>query len=188
MHVMAGDAFITEFRIALNMRGISHPFFDEIPRDIVDNIHQRADLSAVYYTPQAIFAQLKASWPVVANTFIKLRDIPADSVALFHCSTYAQRYDYRAAEPNMKAVVLSKGYDIGFCTGRSFTRHYCSDLMYADRFFSYRFGDRKYWFVCYSSSLDDPELVSDKLEELFGAERGSEIFAQLSLMMYREWD
>ncbi len=185
---MAGDAFITEFRIASSVREISHSFFAEIPRDIVDNIHQNADLSAVYYTPQAMFAQLKASWPVIANTFIKLRDIPADSVALFHCSTYAQRYDYHTAEANMKAIVLSKGYDIGICTGRSFTRHYCSDLMYADRFFSYRFEDRKYWFICYSSSLDDPELIRDKLEDLFGSERGAEIFEKLSQMINRKGD
>jgi hypothetical protein len=48
-----------------------------------------------------------------------------------------------------------------------------------DRFFSYRFGDRKYWFICYLSSLDDAELISDKFSELFGARRGPEVFGWL---------
>ncbi|MDD1720875.1 MAG: hypothetical protein LUP95_02710 [Euryarchaeota archaeon] len=185
---MAGYAFITKFRIASSTHETSQPFFTGIPRDVVEKIHQRADLSAVYYTPKTVFTQLKSSWPVVTSTFIQLRDIPADSVVLFHCSTYAQRYDYHAEEANMKAIVLSKDYDIGICTGRSFARHYCSDLMYADRLFSYRFGDRKYWFVCYSSTLDDLQLISDKLEDLFGTERGQEIFAKLSQMMHPKWD
>ncbi len=154
----------------------------------MEKIHQRTDLSAVYYAPQAVFKQLKSNWPGTASAFIHLRDVPADSVVLFHCSTYTQRYDYHAEEANMKAIVLSKDYDIGICTGRSFARHYCSDLMYADRFFSYRFGDRKYWFVCYSSSLDDPELISDKLKDLFGTERGQETFAKLSQMTHLEED
>ncbi|MGZ4903490.1 MAG: hypothetical protein ACXVIG_00995 [Halobacteriota archaeon] len=185
---MAGDTFVTEFRVTSSTLEKSQLFPVEVPRDVVENIHQRADLSAVYYTPQAVFAKLKACWPIVASAFIQLRNIPADSVVLLHCSTYAQHYDYHAEEANMKAIVLSKGYDIGICTGRSFTRHYCSDLMYADRFFSYRFGDRKYWFVCYSSSLDDPELISDKLEHLFGAERGPAIFAKLSPMIRHKGD
>ena len=177
---MTGGSFITEFRVTRNIDEPAHLFFAGISRDIAKNIHQHTDLSAVYYAPQAIFANVKAGWPDIASRFVQLRDIPADSVTLFHCSTYAQRYDYYAEEANMKAIVLSKDYDIGICTGRTFTRHYCSDLMYADRFFSYRFGDRKYWYVCYSSSLDDPELIADKLEDLFGAEKGQEIFVGLS--------
>jgi hypothetical protein len=61
-----------------------------------------------------------------------------------------------------------------------------------DRFFSYRFGDRKYWFICYLSSLDDAELISDKFSELFGPRRGPEVFAwleaTLSLEMARRYN
>ncbi|MGZ4905378.1 MAG: hypothetical protein ACXV5T_01345 [Halobacteriota archaeon] len=181
---MAGGSFITEFRVTRSVDEPARPSFAGISRDIAKNIHQRTDLSAVYYAPQAIFANVKTGWPNIASRFVRLRDIHADSVTLFHCSTYAQRYDYYPEEENMKAIVLSKDYDISICTGRTFTRHYCSDLMYADRFFSYRFGDRKYWYVCYSSTLDDPELIADKLEDLFGAEKGQEIFAGLGHQLW----
>ncbi len=184
---MNNDEFITEFSVAASTREQSQMTLAQIPRDIAESIYQRSDLSSVYYAPQVVFAKLKARKASLASALVELRNIPIDSVALFHCSTYAQRYDYRAEEANMKAIVLSKDYDIGICTGRSFTRHYCSDLMYMDRFFSYRFGDRKYWFICYSSSLDDPQLISNKLDDLFGAERGPEIFARLSQTMYLAW-
>ncbi len=185
---MTSDAFITEFCATLSASENTHPFFVELPRDIVEKIHQRTDLSAVYYAPGAVFAKLEATLPVVASTFSQVRRIPVDCVILFHCGTYVQRYDYLAEEANMKAILLSKGYDIGICTGRAFTRHYCSDLMYTDRFFSYRFGDRKYWFACYSSSTDTPELISDKLGDLFGSERGPEVFAKLGQLKRHKSD
>jgi hypothetical protein len=82
-------------------------------------------------------------------------------------------------ELNIKSIILSKGYDIGVCTGRSFVKFFCSDLIYADRFFSYPFGDRKYWFICYLRSIDDPEVISDKFVELFGPSRGPNVFVWL---------
>jgi hypothetical protein len=90
-----------------------------------------------------------------------------------------KRFDYVKEELNIKSIILSKGYDIGVCTGRSFVKFFCSDLVYADRFFSYRFGDRKYWFICYLRSIDDTELISDKFIELFGPSRGPNVFAWL---------
>lgn len=182
---MTGDSFIIEFRVTRSMDEPARPFFAGISHDVAKNVHQCADLNDVYYAPLTIFAKLKAEWPKIANRLLALREIPADAVTLFHCSTYAQRFDYHEEEANMKAIVLSKGYDIGICTGRTFTRHHCSDLMYADRSFSYRFGDRKYWYVCYSSSLDDPELIATKLKDLFGAENGQEIFAGLSYRLQK---
>ncbi len=177
---MTNDASITEFNIPSIEPQQFCLFFVEIPHDIIEHVHQRSDLSAVYYTPETVFAKLKTLWPATAGDLLQARKIPADSATLLHCSTYTQRYDYRAEEVNMKAILLSKGYDIGICTGRSLTKHYCSDLMYSDRFFSYRFGDRKYWFICYSRSLDKSELISDKLGDLFGPDRGPEIYAKLS--------
>ncbi len=176
---MASDAFITEFRIASGSFEVSQRLTTGMRRGLTDYVHQRSDLSNVYYTPHAFFDRLKTSEPDIARVLVKLRDIPVDSVVLLHCNSYAQRYDYRSEETNMKAIVLSKEYDIGICTGRTFARHFCSDLMYADRFFSYRFGERKYWFTCYSSTLDDPQLISDTLARLFGTERGAAIFTEL---------
>ncbi len=181
---MAGD-FIVEFCLPSGVRERAHRFLAEMPRDILQSIHQRSDLSDVYYAPHAMFGKLNTNWPSTLERLIPLKEIPADSVVLLHCSTYTKRYDYLSQEVNLKAIVLSKGYDIGICTGRTFTRHYCSDLMYVDRFFSYRFGDRKYWFICYSSSLDDEQLINDKLEELFGAERGPTIYLELKQIINR---
>ncbi len=177
---MTNDASITEFSIPSIEPEQSCLFFAGVPHDIIEHVHQCSDLSAVYYAPEAAFVKLKTIWPATTRERLQTRTIPADSVILLHCSTYTQRYDYRSEEANMKAIMLSKGYDVGICTGRSLTKHYCSDLMYTDRYFSYRFGDRKYWFICYSSSLDKPELISDKLGDLFGPDRGPEIYVKLS--------
>ncbi len=179
------NGFITEFCITSDIGKPRQSFLTEIPRDVVQKIHQRVDLSAIYYTPQTVFADLQERCSSIAHNFVKLRDIPAESVILFHCSTYAQRYDYHAEELNMKAIILSKEYDIAICTGRTLSKHYCSDLMYVDRFFSYRFGDRKYWFTCYSRLNDGLQLIRDKLEDLFGSERGLQIFTQLSQQISR---
>ena len=170
---------IVEFRITPKESGQKQPILVAMQPDIKERIHRCADLSPVYYTPSDVYTELKANWLDAYGTLDYLKAIPNDSVAIFHCGSYANRFDYKKEELNMKAIVLSKGYNIAICTGRSFVRYYCSDLMYIDRFFSYRFGDRKYWFVCYSNSADDPELINDKFVELFGADQGSQVFAKL---------
>ncbi|MGZ4913552.1 MAG: hypothetical protein ACXV3T_01320, partial [Halobacteriota archaeon] len=60
---MAGGSFITEFRVTRSVDEPARPSFAGISRDIAKNIHQRTDLSAVYYAPQAIFANVKTGWP-----------------------------------------------------------------------------------------------------------------------------
>jgi len=173
------EAGITEFRITLRERERRQPQLPGIQQLIKNRIHQSADLSDVYYAPSAAYAELEATWLAAQGTLSVVKTIPADDVAVLHCSTYVKRFDYAREELNIKSIILSKGYDIAVCTGRSFVRYSCSDLIYMDRFFSYRFGDRKYWFICYLSSLDDAELISDKFSELFGARRGPEVFAWL---------
>jgi hypothetical protein len=173
------EAALTEFCITMRDHERLRPQLAGVQELLKDSIHQSADLSDVYYAPSDVFAELEATWSTAQGTLTAIKTIPADSVAVLHCSTYVQRFDYLREEPNIKAIILSKGYDIGVCTGRSFVKYYCSDLIYMDRFFSYRFGDRKYWFICYLSTLDDSELISDKFAELFGARRGPEVFAWL---------
>ncbi|MGA3199450.1 MAG: hypothetical protein ABSD89_08600 [Halobacteriota archaeon] len=176
---------IVEFRITLRDQERRQPKLS-VQELIKDRIHQSADLSDLYYAPSDAYAELKATWSASDGTLSMVKTIPADSVAVLHCSTYVKRFDHTREELNIKAIVLSKGYDIGVCTGRSFVKYACSDLMYADRFFSYRFGDRKYWFICYLSSLDDAELISDKFVELFGARRGAQVFAWLKEVLSLE--
>lgn len=173
------EAGITEFRITLRDHERRQPQLSGIQQLVKDRIHQSADLSDVYYAPSAAYAELEATWSAAQGTLSVVKTILADDVAVLHCSTYVKRFDHAREELNIKSIILSKGYDIGVCTGRSFVRYSCSDLIYADRFFSYRFGDRRYWFVCYLSSLDDAELISDKFSELFGARRGPHVFAWL---------
>ena len=170
-------ASITEFRVAMRDR----EFLQLVGvRELLrESIQQSADLSDTYYAPSDVYAELEATWSAAEGTLSVVKTIPADAVAVLHCSTYVKRYDYAREEPNIKSIILSKGYDIGVCTGRSFVKYSCSDLLYADRFFSYRFGDRKYWFICYLSSVDDSELISDRFAELFGPQRGPEVFAWL---------
>jgi hypothetical protein len=171
------EASITEFRVTTRDRERLH--LAGARELLKGRIHQSADLSETYYAPSDAYAELEASWSAAEGTLNVIKTIPADVVAVLHCSTYVKHHDYAREEPNIKSIILSKGYDIGVCTGRSFVKHYCSDLIYMDRFFSYRFGDRKYWFVCYLSTVDDAELISDKCAELFGARRGPEVFAWL---------
>jgi len=173
------EASITEFRITLCDHERCQPPLSGIQQLVKDRIHQSADLSDVYYAPSAAYAELEAAWSAAQGTLRVVKMIPADDVAVLHCSTYVKRFDHAREELNIKSIILSKGFDIGVCTGRSFVKYYCSDLIYMDRFFSYRFGDRKYWFICYLSSLDDAELISDKFSELFGARRGPEVFEWL---------
>ena len=175
------EASITEFRITMRDRKLLQLVG---ARELLRlSIHQSADLSDTYYASSDAYAELEATWSTSEGTLRAIRTIPADAVAVLHCSTYVERYDYAGEESNIKSIVLSKGYDIGICTGRTFVKYSCSDLIYADRFFSYRFGDRKYWFVCYLSALDDSELISDKFVELFGVSRGPEVFAWLEDML-----
>jgi hypothetical protein len=170
---------ITEFRMSLRDRERLQPQLVGVQERFKDRIHQSSDLSDIYYAPSDVYEEVEATWSAAEGTLSVVKTIPADAVAVLHCSTYVKRYDYAREEPNIKSIILSKGYDIGVCTGRSFVKFYCSDLIYIDRFFSYRFGDRKYWFGCYLSALDDAELISDKFAELFGARRGPEVFAWL---------
>ena len=170
---------IVEFRITLRDQERRQPKLSAIQEQIKHRIHRSADLSDLYYAPSDTYAELEATWSAFDGTLSMVKTIPAYSVAVLHCSTYVKRFNHTREELNIKSIVLSKGYDIGICTGRSFVKYACSDLMYADRFFSYRFGDRKYWFVCYLSSLDDAELISDRFVELFGARRGPQVFAWL---------
>jgi len=177
---------IVEFRITLRDRERRQPKLAAILEQIKDRIHQSADLSDRYYAPSDTYAELEATWSASDGTLSMVKTIPAYSVAVLHCSTYVKRFNHTREELNIKSIVLSKGYDIGICTGRSFVKYACSDLMYADRFFSYRFGDRRYWFVCYLSSLDDAELISDRFIELFGARRGPQVFAWLAEVLSLE--
>lgn len=170
---------ITEFRILFHDLERLQPKFVGVHELLKDGIHQSADLSDIYYAPSDVYAELEATWLEAEGTLTTIKTIPADSVAVLHCSTYVKRFDYVKEELNIKSIILSKGYDIGVCTGRSFVKFFCSDLVYADRFFSYRFGDRKYWFICYLRSIDDTELISDKFIELFGPSRGPNVFAWL---------
>ena len=173
------EASITQFRITLRDEERLQPQLSGIEELLKDSIHQSADLSDMYYAPSDAYAELEATWSAAEGTLSVVKMIPADAVAVLHCSTYVKRYDYAREELNIKSIVLSKGYDIGICTGRRLLQYACSDLLYADRFFSYRFGDRRYWFVCYASSVDDVKLISDKFEELFGPRRGLQVFAWL---------
>jgi hypothetical protein len=177
---------IAEFRITLRDHERCQPKLSAIHELIKDRIHQSADLSDLYYAPSDAYAELEATWSASDGTLSMVKTIPADSVAVLHCGTYVKRFDHTKEELNLKSIVLSKGYDIGVCTGRSFVKYACSDLIYADRFFSYRFGDRRYWFVCYLSSLDDAELISDRFVELFGTRRGSQVFAWLKEVLSLE--
>jgi hypothetical protein len=171
------EASITEFRVTMRDRErLQLAGVQELLRDC---IQQSADLSDTYYAPSDVYAELEATWSAAEGTLSVVKTIPADAIAVLHCSTYVKRYNYAREEPNIKSIILSKGYDIGVCTGRSFVKYNCSDLLYADRFFSYRFGDRKYWFVCYLSSVDGAELISDRFVELFGTRRGPKVFAWL---------
>ena len=177
---------IAEFRITLRDHERRQPKLSAIHELIKDRIHQSADLSDLYYAPSDAYAELEATWSASDGTLSMVKTIPADSIAVLHCSTYVKRFDHTKEELNIKSIVLSKGYNIGVCTGRSFVKYACSDLIYADRFFSYRFGDRRYWFVCYLSSLDDAELISDRFVELFGTRRGSQVFAWLKEVLSLE--
>lgn len=173
------EAAIAEFRITSRDPERPQPHLAGIQKLFKDSIHQSTDLSNVYYAPSDVYAELEATWSTAEGTLNMIKTIPPDAVAVLHCSTYVKRFDYLREELNIKSIILSKGYDIGVCTGRSFVKYFCSDLIYADRFFSYRFGDRKYWFICYLSSADDAELISDRFAELFGPRRGPEVFAWL---------
>ena len=173
------ETSITEFRILFHDLERLQPKFVGVHELLKNSIHQSADLSDIYYAPSDVYAELEATRLEAEGTLSTIKAIPADSVAVLHCSTYVKRFDYVKEELNIKSIILSKGYDIGVCTGRSFVKFFCSDLVYADRFFSYRFGDRKYWFICYLRSIDDTELISDKFIELFGPSRGPNVFAWL---------
>jgi hypothetical protein len=170
---------ITEFRISLRDRECLKPLFVGSLELLKDRVHQSADLSDIYYAPSDVYAELETMWAAAEGTLSVIKTIPMDSIVALHCSSYVKRFDYAKEEPNIKSIILSKGYDTGICTGRSFNKYFCSDLIYTDRFFSYRFGKRKYWFICYSSTRDAFDVIKDKFVELFGPQRGLHIFSWL---------
>jgi len=173
------EAHIAQFRIELRDPERLQPTFSGLEKLLKESIHQSADLSDVYYAPSDAYTALEAAWSSAQGTLYLTERIPADTVAVLHCSTYVKRFDCAREELNIKSIILSKGYDVGVCTGRSFVKYACSDILYADRFFGYRFGDRRYWFVCYSRAVDDSELIRDKVVELFGPKRGPKVFEWL---------
>jgi hypothetical protein len=150
------ETSITEFSILFHDLERLQPKFVGVHELLKDSIHQSADLSDIYYAPSDVYAELEATWPAAEGTLSTIKAVPADSVAVLHCSTYVKRFDYVKEELNIKSIILSKGYDIGVCTGRSFVKLFCSDLVY-----------------------DDTELISDKFIELFGPSRGPNVFAWL---------
>lgn len=178
------EASIIEFRITLHDSKGLQPYLSRVHESLKDHIYQSADLTSIFYASSAVYSKLESKWRAEQGTLSVIKTIPAESVAVLHCSTYVNRFDYVKEEPNIKSIILSKGYDIGVCTGRSFVKYFCSDLVYADRFFSYRFGDRKYWFICYLSSVDDAELIRDRLVELFSPQRGLRVFAWLEEKLF----
>lgn len=179
------EASIIEFRITPPRDSKRlRPYLAGVRESLKDNIYQSADLTSVFYASAAVYSQLETKWRAEQGTLSVVKTIPAEYVAVLHCSTYVKQFDYVKEEANIKSIILSKGYDIGVCTGRSFAKYFCSDLIYADRFFSYRFGDRKYWFVCYLSSVDDAKLIRDRLVELFGPQRGLHVFAWLEEKLF----
>jgi hypothetical protein len=182
--MVEAEASIIEFRITLRNSKRLQPYLSGVHQSLKDNIYQSADLANVFYASSAVYSKLETKWTAEERTLSVVKSISTESVAVLHCSTYVKRFDYIKEEPNIKSIILSKGYDIGVCTGRSFVKYFCSDLIYADRFFSYRFGDRKYWFICYLSSVDDAELIRDRLVELFSPQRGLQVFAWLGEKLF----
>ena len=153
--------------------------FNRISTEIRIELYWSTDLRDVYYSPYRTFLELEKAWTDDLGNLILLENIPAENVVIYHCSSYVKNFNYKDEEIYIKTIVLSKGYDLCLCTGRSSFRYNCSDFIYSDRYFDYAFGERLYWFVCYSSSKDSPELIRDKLIELFGHELGENVLNEL---------
>ncbi|MGZ4863249.1 MAG: hypothetical protein ACXV5H_00570 [Halobacteriota archaeon] len=173
------ESSIIVFRVSLRKSECLKPLFINVFERLKDQIHQSTDDSDIYYTPSDAYTALETDCVTVEGKISFVKTIRTDSIVVLHCSTYVKSYDYVQEEPNIKSMIVSKGYDIGICTGRSFFKYFCSDLIYSDRFFCYRFGNRKYWFICFLSTVDSFELIKEKLVELFGLQRGLEVLAWL---------
>jgi len=153
--------------------------FNRISKEIRVELYRSTDLRDVYYSPYRIFLELEKAWTDDLGNLILLENIPAENVVIYHCSSYVKNFNYKDEEIYIKTIALSKGYDLCLCTGRSSFRYNCSDFIYSDRYFDYAIGERLYWFVCYSSLKDNPELIRDKLIELFGHEFGEKVLSEL---------
>jgi len=153
--------------------------FNRISTETRIELYRSTDLRDVYYSPYRTFLELEKAWTDDLGNLILLENIPAENVVIYHCSSYVKNFNYKDEEIYIKTIALSKGYDLCLCTGRSSFRYDCSDFIYSDRYFDYALGERLYWFVCYSSSKDSPELIRDKLTELFGHELGENVLNEL---------
>jgi hypothetical protein len=153
--------------------------FNHISSEARVELYRSTDIRDVYYSPYETFLDIKRAWVDNLGSLKLLENISAQKVVIYHCSSYVKHFDYKNEEIYIKTIALSKGYDLCLCTGRSSFRYTCSDFTYSDRYFDYAFGERLYWFVCYSSSKDSPELVRDKLIELFGYGLGESVLDEL---------
>lgn len=174
------EEYIAKFEIeSLDQIKAIRALFNCVSAETRIELYQSTDLGNVYYSPYKIFVELEKAWTDDLGNLTLLENIPAENVVVYHCSSYVNDFNYKDEEIYIKTIVLSKGYDLCLCTGRSSFRYNCSDFIYSDRYFDYAFGERLYWFVCYSSSKDSPELVRDKLIELFGHELGENVLNEL---------
>ncbi len=153
--------------------------FSRISSEIRVEFYRSTDLRDVYFSPHKTFLEFERAWTDDLGNLVLLENIPAGNVVIYHCSSYVKTFNYKDEEIYIKTIALSKGYDLCLCTGRSSFRYNCSDFIYSDRYFDYAFGERLYWFVCHSSSKDSPELIRDKLIELFGHEFGEKVLNEL---------
>lgn len=172
--------FIMKFKIKTDdqIKAI-RALFNRISREIRIELYQSTDQGDIYFSPYGIYLEFARVWTDDLGNLIPLEKITAKNVVIYHCNSYIKNFDYEKEEIYIKTIVLSKGYNLCICTGRSSFRYNCSDFIYSDRYFDYTFGDRVYWFVCYSSFQDSLELIRDKLIELFGHDFGDNILDEL---------
>jgi hypothetical protein len=179
MEGLTGE-YITKFEIESDDQiNAIRVLFNRISTEIRIELYRSTDLISVYYSPYRTFLELEKVWTDDLGNLLLLENIPAGNVVIYHCSSYVKNFNYKDEEIYIKTIALSKGYDLCLCTGRSSFRYNCSDFIYSDRYFDYAFGERLYWFICYSSSKDSPELIRDKLTELFGHEFGEKVLNEL---------
>ena len=153
--------------------------FNRISTEIRIELYRSTDFVNIYFSPYETFLELEKAWTDDLGNLLLLENIPANNVVIYHCSSYIKNFNYKDEVIYIKTITLSKGYDLCLCTGRSSFRYNCSDFIYSDRYFDYAFGERLYWFVCYSSFKDSPELIRDKLIELFGDDFGEKVLNEL---------
>ncbi len=153
--------------------------FNRISTEIRIELYRSTDFVNIYFSPYETFLELEKAWTDDLGNLLLLENIPANNVVIYHCSSYIKNFNYKDEVIYIKTITLSKGYDLCLCTGRSSFRYNCSDFIYSDRYFDYALGDRLYWFICYSSLKDSPELIRDKLIELFGDDFGEKVLNEL---------